>query len=77
MPPHVMTECNDAIRPVHDRMPVILHRDDWATWLHGSFEDCVALKEREFPSDLIKMDRTPELWSKTSKAAKEQAALLH
>lgn len=72
----VMTDCNDAVRPVHDRMPVILHRDDWANWLHGSFEDCLALKERVFPPALIEMDRTTELWSKTSKAAKEQAFLL-
>jgi len=25
----VMTDCNEAIRPVHDRMPVLLHAGEW------------------------------------------------
>jgi putative SOS response-associated peptidase YedK len=25
----VMTDGNEAIRPVHDRMPVLLHADEW------------------------------------------------
>lgn len=27
------TEANDILRPVHDRMPVILHPDDYKVWL--------------------------------------------
>jgi putative SOS response-associated peptidase YedK len=27
------TEANDVLRPVHDRMPVILHPDDYELWL--------------------------------------------
>lgn len=27
------TEANDFIKPIHDRMPVILHREDYADWL--------------------------------------------
>jgi putative SOS response-associated peptidase YedK len=70
-----MTDCNDAVRPVHDRMPVILHRDDWDVWLNGTFEQCVGLQKRIFPPELIEMNRTAELWSRTSKAAKAQATL--
>lgn len=60
----VMTNCNEAIRPVHDRMPVLLHRDEYDLWLRGSFEDALALKERCFPDALIEMTRTAELWRK-------------
>ena len=28
---------------VHDRMPVILRREDWARWTSGGFEDALAL----------------------------------
>ncbi|OAN57420.1 hypothetical protein A7Q26_17000 [Sphingobium sp. TCM1] len=69
----VMTDCNEAIRPVHDRMPVLLHRDDYDAWLHGSFDDALAFQARCFPDDLIEMDRTSELWVKR-KAAEPAAA---
>lgn len=29
----IVTEANDLMRPVHDRMPVILSPDFWETWL--------------------------------------------
>jgi len=70
----VMTDCNEAIRPVHDRMPVLLHRDDHDRWLHGSFDDILAFQARCFPDDLIVMERTDEPWVKR-KGAVEQAAL--
>src|SRR5581483_1842764 len=34
----VMTDCNEAIRPVHDRMPVLLQPAEYKQWLSGSFE---------------------------------------
>ena len=58
----VMTECNAAIRPVHDRMPVLLTRDDHEAWLHGSIDDIAALQARCFPDELITMRRTSDLW---------------
>lgn len=70
----VMTDCNEAIRPVHDRMPVLLHRDDHDRWLHGSFDDILAFQARCFPDDLIVIERTGEPWVKR-KGAVEQAAL--
>lgn len=70
----VMTDCNEAIRPVHDRMPVLLHRDDHDRWLHGSFDDILAFQARCFPDDLIVMERTGEPWVKR-KGAVEQPAL--
>lgn len=29
----IATEPNDVVRPIHNRMPVILHREDYAKWL--------------------------------------------
>jgi putative SOS response-associated peptidase YedK len=59
-----MTNCNDFVAQVHDRMPVLLHEDEYDQWLHGSLDDVRAFRDRCFPPELMLMDRTPELWSK-------------
>jgi putative SOS response-associated peptidase YedK len=63
-----MTDCNGAIRPVHDRMPVLLHTDEWDQWLHGSYDDTLAFQARCFPDHLIAMERTDDLWVKRKPA---------
>ncbi len=35
----IVTEANDLIRPIHDRMPVILDPADYATWLDPELHD--------------------------------------
>jgi putative SOS response-associated peptidase YedK len=60
----VMTDCNEAIRPVHDRMPVLLLPDEWDTRLGGSFDDALGFQQRCFPDELIEMERTDEPWNK-------------
>jgi len=70
----VMTDCNEAIRPVHDRMPVLLHADEYEQWLHGSFEDCLAFQSRCFPDALIEMTRTSEPWGKRKPVAPQEVA---
>ena len=40
----VTRAANDAIRPLHDRMPVVLPPDDWPTWLSPEAADPVALR---------------------------------
>jgi putative SOS response-associated peptidase YedK len=60
----VMTDCNEAIRPVHDRMPVLLHPHEYDKWLHGTFDDIAAFQARCFPDELIEMTRTNEPWAK-------------
>jgi putative SOS response-associated peptidase YedK len=68
-----MTDCNEAIRPVHDRMPILLHRDEWQTWMTCGFDDLLAFQNRCFPDDLIEMVRTDEPWLRRKpKAAAEQ-----
>jgi len=71
-----MTDCNEAIRPVHDRMPVLLHPDEYDRWLNGSFEDLIAFQTRCFPDDLIEMERTSELWVRKKTAVQDGASLM-
>jgi len=72
----VMTDCNEAIRPIHDRMPVLLLPDEYDRWLNGSFDDAVAFQERCFPDDLIEVTRTNEYWDKRKGFASEPQVLL-
>jgi putative SOS response-associated peptidase YedK len=40
----IVTEANDSIRPVHDRMPVIIRPSDFDQWLDPECRDAVAMK---------------------------------
>lgn len=42
------TEANEVLRPVHDRMPVILHPDDYELWLD------VDLRKHDLAKELLK-----------------------
>lgn len=64
-----MTDANEAVAPVHNRMPVLLHADEHEQWLHGSLDDLVAFQKRKFPAELMLMERTSDLW-----VAKKQSA---
>lgn len=68
-----MTDCNEAIRPVHNRMPVLLQPSEYDQWLNGSFDDLLAFQQRCFPDDLIEMVRTDELWRKAKALGPEIA----
>lgn len=71
----VMTDSNAAVRPVHDRMPVLLLPEDYGRWLRGSLEDIIAIQKRAFPDDLIDMRRTSQLWVKRTSAPTGPALL--
>ncbi len=47
------TEANEVLRPVHDRMPVILHPDDYGLWLEGGERERSLLREllRPYPAE--------------------------
>jgi putative SOS response-associated peptidase YedK len=70
-----MTDCNEAIRPVHDRMPVLLHEDEYDQWLGGSFDEVVSFQDRCFPDDLIEMTRTIDPWNKPRMSTSAPALL--
>lgn len=65
----LMTDANEAVSPVHDRMPVILQPDEHDAWLHGSIDDVIAFQHRVFPPSLIAMERTQDPWIRRSSAA--------
>ena len=62
----LMTDCNEAVRPVHDRMPVLLHEEDYDVWLRGSLDDVMGFQGRCFPDELIAVERTAEPWFRRS-----------
>jgi putative SOS response-associated peptidase YedK len=47
------TEANEVLRPVHDRMPVILHPDDYELWLDGDARKLDLVREvlRPYPAE--------------------------
>jgi putative SOS response-associated peptidase YedK len=51
----IVTEANEALSHIHDRMPVILESDDYDTWLDSDLQDVEAVKPllRSWPEDWI------------------------
>ena len=47
----VTTSANTLMAPIHERMPVILHRDSFDAWLDPQFENQKALQEMLVPCD--------------------------
>jgi putative SOS response-associated peptidase YedK len=47
------TEANEVLRPVHDRMSVILHSEDYELWLEGDVRKLDLVKEtlRPYPAE--------------------------
>jgi putative SOS response-associated peptidase YedK len=43
------TKANDILKPIHDRMPVILDSKDWDVWLDPKFENKSELQELLVP----------------------------
>jgi putative SOS response-associated peptidase YedK len=55
----VTTEANDTLRPLHDRMPVILQEEDYDRWLDPKTEDPTQLCELLKPYPSEEMDAFP------------------
>ena len=58
----VMVDAVPEMLEIHDRMPVILHPDDHAAWLHAPPEDAMKLVA-QYPADQLAIEHTDELWS--------------
>jgi len=56
----VMTQANETIAPIHNRMPVILPRESWASWLGGDAHEAAALCQPY--EDSLKVTRTDTPW---------------
>jgi putative SOS response-associated peptidase YedK len=59
----VMTEACVHVADVHDRMPVLLQRDDWGQWVDGSPEEARLLCQ-PYPAAMT-VDRTSETWNRS------------
>lgn len=64
----LMTDCNEVVRPVHDRMPVLLHAEDYDAWLQGSLDDVAAFQDRCFPDALTTIEPTQDPWFRRKSA---------
>lgn len=62
----VMCDSCEAMAEVHDRMPVVLAREDWSAWLGGAEDAALALC-RQWTRGLS-VDRTGVLWAGDGKA---------
>ena len=56
------TEANEVLRPVHDRMPVIVHPDDYELWLDMDDRklDLVAELLRPYPAEEMRAHRVSD-----------------
>jgi putative SOS response-associated peptidase YedK len=52
----IVTGANELLRPIHDRMPVILERKLWERWLDAGFQDIEALRGMLVPYDAAQME---------------------
>lgn len=59
----VMTDASEASAAVHDRMPVIVARANWATWLSAPADDARALCV-PWAGDLA-IERTEQKWTRS------------
>ncbi|MCZ7653621.1 MAG: SOS response-associated peptidase [Rhodocyclaceae bacterium] len=66
------TNANDLVRPVHDRMPVILQSADYASWLGArtKAEDLKALL-KPLPADLMERYRVSRRMSNARNEGEE------
>jgi len=53
------TDANEMLADIHDRMPVILPREHWDTWLDPDVDDAEALGELLGPYPADRMDAHP------------------
>ncbi|MEJ5979646.1 SOS response-associated peptidase family protein [Novosphingobium sp. PS1R-30] len=60
----VMVDGCPQMSDVHDRMPVLLRPDQYDQWMLGSHEEAFGLVRT--CHDELRVDRTPELWTKRS-----------
>ncbi len=53
------TKANDLLRPIHDRMPVILHREDYERWLTAQPDASAGLRDLLSPFPAEAMEAWP------------------
>lgn len=71
----ITTGPNDLVRPIHDRMPVILGREDYARWLRTDERDAEALLPLLRPYPAAQMTAWP-VSRRVNSPANDDAALI-
>jgi putative SOS response-associated peptidase YedK len=69
-------ESTPQVAPLNPRMPVLLRREEYDSWLHGSVQDVIAFQLRECPFTRFAIDRTDEPWVPRQPRPGRQSALL-
>ena len=55
----ITTEPNDLVRPIHDRMPVVLPESAWAEWLDRENHDVDTLQKLLVPAPAEEFEAWP------------------
>lgn len=71
----VMVDAVPEMMEIHDRMPVILHPDDWDSWLHAETDQALELV-KQYPANQLIIEPTDELWVPKRRPNDRQPELL-
>ena len=57
------TGANDIVKPIHDRMPVVLQQEDYTLWLNSNMHDPLELDKlyQTYPAELMYAHPVPDL----------------
>jgi putative SOS response-associated peptidase YedK len=55
----ITTDANDVVRPVHDRMPVVLAEREWSAWLDRDNHDVAKLQKLLVPAPAPEFEAWP------------------
>jgi|SRR5579863_3604435 len=69
----VMVDSSPQMGEVHDRMPVILHADDWERWTTAGPAEAFSLCQPW--TGILDIDRTEEFWATRSSSVKPAASV--
>ena len=70
----ITTDANEIMKPIHDRMPVILDKSDFRSWLQSYNEVNLKGMLKPYPSSEMKKYRVPETVNKASAEGPELIA---
>lgn len=71
----VMVDAVPEMMEIHDRMPVILHPDDWDSWLHAETDQALELV-KQYPANQLIIEPTDEPWVPKRRPNDRQPELL-
>jgi putative SOS response-associated peptidase YedK len=55
----ITTDANDVVRPIHDRMPVLLPESEWDAWLDRENRDVEKLRKLLVPAPPEELEAWP------------------